>query len=117
MQKSGLIVKLNRLPGGNCLCHFDFHGYNIICAESGDYIIDWLNVATGCKYADICYTYMLYALYFKEVSKIYLETYCRFQNIEEEKILEWFPVIAAVRLDDNKPNEYDQLMPWVGQIL
>jgi len=60
---------------------------------------------------------MLYELYFKEISQRYLETYCRRRNIEKESVLEWLPVIAVVRLDDNNPNNYNQLMSWVGQIL
>jgi tRNA A-37 threonylcarbamoyl transferase component Bud32 len=116
-QKNAVIVKLNILPDGNFLCHNDFHPLNIICMQNRDYIIDWVNMSTGCKYADGCYTYMLLALYYKEIAPVYLETYCRLQNIENEKVLEWLPVIAAVRLDDNNQSEHDQLMAWVGQIL
>lgn len=113
-QKSTLLVKLNSLPDGKYLCHNDFHGFNIICTQDHDYIIDWASASAGCECADGCYTYMLYALYYKEIAPIYLETYCRFLNIEKEKVLEWLPVIAAVRLDDNNPDDYAQLMSWVN---
>ncbi len=116
-QKAALLVKLNSLPDGKYLCHYDFHGFNIICAQDQNYIIDWASASAGCEYADGCYTYMLYALYFKEIAPIYLETYCRLQSIEKEKVLEWLPVIAAVRLEDNNPNDYAQLMSWVNQIM
>jgi Ser/Thr protein kinase RdoA (MazF antagonist) len=50
---------LERLPGGNFLCHGDFHPGNILHREGVDYIIDRSGASSGDFVCDIARTYIL----------------------------------------------------------
>lgn len=50
---------LKDLPDGNCICHGDFHPENIIMAEGGPMVLDWVDAAAGHHTADVVRSYVL----------------------------------------------------------
>ena len=112
--KEKMLILLNDLPEGNKLCHGDFHGYNILVCEGEYWIIDWIDSTIGCADGDACRTYLLYSLYFPELSEMYLMLYCKETGKEKERILAWLPVLAAARLSENIGNEEEKLMALIN---
>jgi len=98
---------------GNSLCHGDFHFMNLIKSDKEVKIIDWMDAKSGSPEADICRSYMIYALYSKEFADIYLATYCKKISKPQSDILRWLPIVAAVRLSENNEGEREGLLHWV----
>lgn len=48
--------ELAALPGGDRICHGDFHAGNIIVTRAGPRVIDWAHASTGPPVADIAMT-------------------------------------------------------------
>ncbi len=99
---------IDKLPGGNVLCHGDFHPGNILISEGHGYVIDFMNVCHGNSLYDIARTVFLIAytpvppeasnhdtlLYFKKtLSDLYLIQ----MNVTREMIQDYLSVIIAVR--------------------
>lgn len=57
--KRVLLDVLEHLPGGNFLCHGDFHPGNILHSGGADYIIDWSGASRGDFTCDVAHTYIL----------------------------------------------------------
>src|SRR5262249_49179595 len=57
--KTLALADLDRLPDGNAICHWDFHPGNIIEPMSGPKIIDWPNVHSGDRLADVARTRLI----------------------------------------------------------
>ena len=58
-EKTIVLDKLETLPEGQALCHYDFHPGNIMLSPNGPIIIDWLNALVGNQAADLARTFML----------------------------------------------------------
>jgi len=114
IQKEKLLKLLNELPGGERLCHGDFHGHNILLSEEKYWIIDWIDSSYGCTDGDACRTYMIHCLYAPPLAEMYLNIYCEHAHREKNDILKWLPVIAAARLSENIPNEKEMIMSWIN---
>lgn len=112
-QKNRLLVLLDSFIIGNSLCHGDFHFLNLIKSDKGTKIIDWIDAASGNPEADVCRTYMLYALYFEEFADMYLSEYCKKTNKTKGDIIKWLPVIAGARLSEGNETERKRLLEWV----
>ncbi len=105
--------RLAALPEGDCLCHGDFHGGNVLYHQGRYTVIDWVDAAIGCPQADACRSYMIYALYAKTVAEQYLAAYCRQAQCSPQAVVAWLPVVAGARLCSAAPQERIQLMQWV----
>ena len=53
---------LQSLPGGEALCHGDFHPANVVLAEDGPRVLDWLDAARGPLAADVARSLLLMEL-------------------------------------------------------
>ena len=99
---------IDKLPGGNVLCHGDFHPGNILISKGHGYVIDFMNVCYGNSLYDIARTVFLIEytpippeannhdmlLYFKKtLSDLYLIQ----MNVTREMIQDYLSVIIAVR--------------------
>jgi aminoglycoside phosphotransferase (APT) family kinase protein len=58
-QRSTLLAKLASLPDGDCLCHGDFHPWNILGPLSQRAVVDWTSASRGEPAADVCRSYVL----------------------------------------------------------
>ncbi|HCW74136.1 MAG TPA: hypothetical protein DHM90_10435 [Clostridiaceae bacterium] len=50
---------ISELPGGNTLCHLDFHFLNLMYANEEYYIIDWINARNGNPIYDFARSYVI----------------------------------------------------------
>lgn len=96
--KQRLLQLLDSLAADQVVCHGDFHPYNIIQAEKGLAVIDWMDASCGSAPADACRSYLLYLLHGKEAAEAYLQFYCGQAGISRDDVLKWLPVLAGARL-------------------
>ncbi|MCX6143729.1 MAG: aminoglycoside phosphotransferase family protein [Ignavibacteriales bacterium] len=57
--KTKIIKYLDRLPGGNKLCHGDFHPENILMGGGKPFVLDWMTATRGNPLADVARTSIL----------------------------------------------------------
>jgi hypothetical protein len=49
----------------------------------------------------------------RELAERYLLIYCKRTHKVPEEVLRWLPVVAAARLEDRNPNEFNIIMTWL----
>ena len=86
------------------LCHGDFHPLNILYDGHKHWIIDWVNATAGNPFADVCRTHLLIKPEMKELAEAYLRIFCSETGCHPNHILNWQPVVAAARLNENIDN-------------
>lgn len=101
MQRVKLLRILEELPDGDRLCHGDYHVLNLLQTVQDIKIIDWVCASSGNIIADVCRSYLLYLLYSEQIADVYLDIYCKTANISREDVIDWLPVIAGARLNEN----------------
>jgi Ser/Thr protein kinase RdoA (MazF antagonist) len=60
--KRGALERLDQLPDGGKLCHYDFHPDQVMVRPGGEAIIDWMSALQGVPEADIAHTSNLLTL-------------------------------------------------------
>ena len=108
--RTKLLLQLEQLPDGNCLCHGDFHPGNIMGSEQEPYVVDWLDATSGPADADACRTYLLALHHAPELASHYLDAYSIASGCPVESIISWLPIVAAARLSENVPDEESRLL-------
>lgn len=103
--RSELLQRLAAMPGGDRLCHGDFHPFNVLGLDEHARIIDWLDATRGEPAADVCRSYVLISAYDPGVAAAYVDAY----GIERAQIDAWLPLVAAARLSENVPDEVERL--------
>jgi aminoglycoside phosphotransferase (APT) family kinase protein len=88
-----------------CLCHGDYHIFNLIFREGHVTIIDWVDASAGDARADAYRTYLLYSQHSEELAELYLRLYCDKSGIQQDEIFLWGPIIAGARLSEKVPPE------------
>ncbi len=116
------LARLEELPEGDRLGHFDFHPANVLGASGGYKVIDWPNASRADPEADVARTTMILLaarapehapfvvrrldpLGRRLLLRLYLRTYRRAQPLDDELVGRWRRVVAAVRLAENRPGE------------
>jgi aminoglycoside phosphotransferase (APT) family kinase protein len=122
-QKQLLLGGLADMPEGDRLCHGDFHPINVLGETSPPFVIDWPDACRGDPAADVCRSYLLLKLHAEEIAEPYLEAYCginnapeggrSFKKVTRREILDWLPYVAAARLAENVPDDFDRLLKIV----
>jgi hypothetical protein len=105
VRRHALLAQLDAMPGGDRLCHGDFHPFNILGLDRHARVIDWLDASRGDPAADVCRTYVLISAYDPGVAAAYVEAY----GADRAAIEAWLPLVAAARLVENVPAEFDRL--------
>ena len=97
--RESLKAQIGRLPQGDCLCHGDFHPYNIIIPPSKTpVIIDFANICRAPREYDVARTYYLLreAVPESPVAERYLEK----MQVNYDSLREYLEVIKCLR-DEN----------------
>lgn len=118
-----VLVRFAGLPGGNKLCHNDFHPGNILMTAQGEVIIDWVDTTRGNPLADLARSSIL-ALGAASTAQVpqmgmkvslrlfhfrYRREYFRLRLVGRSEYRRWLPVVAAARLAENIP----ELEQWL----
>jgi hypothetical protein len=97
-ERSRVPARLQSLPGGDRLCHGDFHPLNIIADGDNLGVIDWLDATSGPPAADIARTWIMARHYLPALADLYLDTVLEGGPTDRQTVLAWLPVVAAARL-------------------
>jgi aminoglycoside phosphotransferase (APT) family kinase protein len=104
-RRDDLVKRLDAMPDGDRLCHGDFHPFNILGLDETARVIDWLDATRGPPAADVCRSYVLVSAYDPGIAAAYVEAY----GIERAEVDAWLPLVAAGRLCENVPDEFERL--------
>lgn len=129
--KVALAARLERLPDGASLCHYDFHPGNIILSPEGPVVIDWMNVQIGDAAADAARTSMMLAstavppeardwlsdrqarLYFHDA---YVAAYRQESGAPQSTIDAWMLPVLGARLEELGGGEKDEILRWIERL-
>jgi hypothetical protein len=118
--------RLNRLPDGDTLCHFDFHPDQVMMTTAGQVVLDWMTAYAGLPAADVarttvlvCYGPVLDANWLMKqlvnllrglFFRIYLRRYLELNPaVTTSAIDAWLPLVALARLAEDIPGEKEKL--------
>lgn len=111
-----LLQRLAALPGGDSICHGDFHPYNIIGTPGQAVVVDWLDACAGAPAADLCRSFLLLGTQSPPLADAYLDACEKAGGPGRLDVLAWLPVLAAARLTENVPHETDRLLAMAEQV-
>jgi aminoglycoside phosphotransferase (APT) family kinase protein len=128
------LKRLERLTGGNALCHWDFQPTNVILADAGPTVIDWSFAARGDPAADVARTRLILAigappknagliigrldtLGRRALNFLYLRSYARARPIDPKLVNLWLPLVALPRLAANIAEERDHLIALIDKAI
>jgi tRNA A-37 threonylcarbamoyl transferase component Bud32 len=112
-----VLVALAEMPGGDRLCHGDFHPWNVIVSGDRATVIDWIDATCGNPLADVARTSVILAgipamtemvtwwdrLFVRWVHRLYLRRYFELRPGGEEEYRDWLPIAAAARMSEDIP--------------
>ena len=126
--RDAALAALSRMPRDERLCHGDFHPGNIIQTTRGWIIIDWIDATRGRPAADIARTSLLFYGHIAtsgvsaEISaamQLYHDSYLKrclqAGDVDRDEYRRWFPILAAVRLNEGIDEQEDWLIQQVRQ--
>jgi len=139
--RSAVLNLLDSLPGGDTLCHNDFHPLNVLIGPRGAVIIDWESASLGDPCADVARTTLTVALgrppegfpslWVKKVSEWYLRAftsaylasyraYTRTQSRSQSRnslpeLRAWQTVQAAAKVQWEAPSQQQMWMDVIDQ--
>ena len=113
---------LRKMPGGNRLCHGDFHPGNVIASPRGPVVIDWIDATVGNPLADVArssvillgvkamagasrYDRMMVGWY----HRAYLNQYLRQTASDREDYSAWYPIVTTARMSEGIAEIHDWL--------
>jgi hypothetical protein len=108
--RNRLLDGLAVLADDVCLCHGDFHPFNIIGEVGNGIIVDWLDACHGTPAADVCRSFVLMTSFDKQIAEEYLQAYCQAADLGPAAIGAWLPFVAAARLAEGVPAETEWLL-------
>lgn len=134
VEKTAVLSHLQTLPPANTICHADFHLDNIILTENGPVIIDWCNANRGHPLSDVARTTLMLSkgglppempLQEQELLKElrvqftqhYLDHYFAQQPYTIEELAPWHLPVAAARLSEVIPEETEEVLRFVKELL
>ncbi|MDR1219357.1 MAG: phosphotransferase [Treponema sp.] len=134
IEKKNMKEYINKLPGGNKVCHGDFHPENILCSNGKYYIIDWMTGMQGPPAADVARTEMILknaeipgrAMFFikilirivqSKMAKMYVKEYCRISGMKKNELDIWRLPLYVARLNEkNSKKEEERLMKIIRKL-
>lgn len=130
--RSAVLALLDRLPGGETLCHNDFHPLNVLDSPRGPVIIDWESASLGNPCADVARTTLTMtlaalpegsSLFFKKFAEIFLRAYINaylasYRALTHNPLVDlrdWQTVQAAAKVQDEPPAMQGQWIKVIEQ--
>lgn len=124
--------QLDAMPGGNRVCHGDFHPDNIMVTPAGTVAIDWGNAWRGDPLTDAARTWLMFSTPYripgrplmvalleigfrKKMRDTWLRHYCHLTGFRREDVLALVPLMAAARLHENVPAEREWLLELIDE--
>jgi thiamine kinase len=128
------LKRLDPLPGGDTLCHWDFQPANVILGASGPRVIDWSFAARGHPAADIARTRLILAIgepppdagfLIRRLDALgrqalihrYLRAYGKTRSIDTGLVNRWLPLVALPRLTAGVPEERGRLIALIDDAI
>jgi len=105
--RESLLERLASLPGGDRLCHGDFHPMNILGPFGAERVVDWLDARQGDPAADVCRSYVLMRRVDADLAAAYVEAY---GGDGRDRMMAWLPIVAAARLAEGVLDETEELI-------
>ena len=118
--------RLEQLPDGDMLCHYDLHPANVMRSPQGPVVIDWPNATRGAPEADVARTRLLlgageppnYSAMMRVLTRIgrglfiwqYLGSYMRVRPLNKREVGRWALPIAVARLAEDIKEERQRLL-------
>lgn len=112
-ERDKVLRLLASLPGGNALCHGDFHCENVMSNAQGYTFIDWGDATLGNPLADVARTWLIMRFvtvlgwkaraYCWLFSSFYARDYLRKTSWSRKEFDAWKVVNAAARLAESVP--------------
>ncbi|WP_157276816.1 phosphotransferase family protein [Paenibacillus sp. Soil766] len=114
--------RLSELPGGDHLCHGDFHPGNVLLSQRGPVVIDWMTAVCGPAQADAARTIIIlhHAVLPAELPDVVIQTFAQLRTIllqtyedtyleltgySREELAKWELPLMAARLGESVPEE------------
>ena len=121
--KEAVLKAFDELPTGDCVCHADFHPYNVLMSSRGPIVIDWNNGHIGNPLEDVARSTLIlsgvsasqpqFRSRIEQFSQAYLERYFELRPGDPTQLVAWRPIVAAVRLSDNVPEIQEWLLEQI----
>jgi uncharacterized protein (TIGR02172 family) len=125
--RAAALDALAAMPEGERLCHGDFHFGNVLMAQHGPVVIDWIDAALGRPLADVARSSAILlgvtapgskASWVQKVMvachhRIYLRHYFRLRPGGEDEYRAWRPIVAAARMSEGIAEIQDWLLSQV----
>ncbi len=125
------LERLDRLPDGDSILHYDFHPGNILMAGAGPRVIDWMTVKHGDPAADVARTLFrlrgaappprgtLGRLALGGVRRVFVATYRRsyrqLMRFDPAAVRAWRPVVLTARLAEGIAEERTWLLAEIAE--
>ena len=98
-----IIDSINELPGGDSVCHGDFHPGNILVKPDGmPVIIDFMNVCHGPYFYDIARTFFL----LNRNDAFLAENYLTKMHVSKTDIIDYIEIINRCRKYETRGKLY-----------
>jgi Ser/Thr protein kinase RdoA (MazF antagonist) len=124
--------RLDALPDGEMLCHYDFHPANVMRSPGGPVVIDWPNATRGAPEADVARTLLLLGAgeplsptpVMRVLTKLgrslfiwlYLGSYMRVRPLDKKEVRRWALPIAVARLAEDIEVERPRLLRRIEKL-
>jgi Ser/Thr protein kinase RdoA (MazF antagonist) len=124
------LARLDALPDGETVCHYDFHPGNVLGEGDALRIIDWATAGLGAPAADVARTLLILRSRYLPpgfpaalrplaqgmkilLGSAYLAEYRKISGMTRPEIDAWLPPLAAARLWERVPGERQWLLHLV----
>ncbi|MDQ3706529.1 MAG: phosphotransferase [Chloroflexota bacterium] len=128
--KEKVLRTIQGLPGGDAICHGDYHPGNVIMSSRGPVPIDWENASLGSPAADVARSALLletahfylagapeYTALVEGINRfrqLYLQAYCSLTGADPDLIDAWRVPMSAHRLHEGIAQEEAYLLDIVA---
>ncbi|MFC5451655.1 phosphotransferase family protein [Paenibacillus aestuarii] len=120
--REAIISHLSELPGGDQLCHGDFHPGNVLLSQRGPVVIDWMTAVCGPAQADAARTILIlrHAVLPAELPEVVIQTFAQLRTVllqtyeetyldltgySREELARWELPLMAARIGESVPEE------------
>lgn len=119
-------ARLERLPDGDVLCHYDLHPENVLLTRDGPVVIDWMAAAVGHPLADVARSLLLMRIGGTPgpaeprrrsfLRAVYVRRYLRLTGASRAALADWDLPIVAARGGEQIEAERPALLAWLERL-